>query len=382
MRHRQPFRPLLALLLLGLPLIATAGCGAGPTAAGLVIQDPNPADPTRPHFFNLGVLEHGTRLEVPILLVNTDPDPLRIKRADGACACTTPKRIRLVDGADQVLVEGDMRFRDGYILEVPPGGRVQLVVGVNTKSMLPNQEKLAVLRLTTDSVHSPFMTFEFHLASKRPFLITPPSIQLGRIPQGYGGSGRCEIMTAKPGTEERIIDVLEATGGLEAGLEYLFINGEHVWTLTATVPPLHDQGPLKEKVVLRTVDDGGNDDRLELDVWAQVVDDVGFDTPNPFLNLVGGEAGSLTLELVARVPGMRVRMTSALLTGPAAEHISATFRPKEGTYLDDDGSCQRWTIDLTTDGALPPGTFEGELVVQLTDRQWPEVRTKVRGFVR
>ena len=135
--------------------------------------------------------------------------------------------------------------------------------------------------------------------------------------------------------------------------------------------------------MLRTTDDAGDEGELSIDVWAQVVDDVGFAQRNPHFGVLAlGETGTLPLILVARVPGMRVRLEDVRLEGPAASHLTVTFQPEVGAYLDDDGSCQRWEVRVVADGALPAGAFEAELIALLDDDQHPQARTTLRGMVR
>ncbi len=375
-------------LLLSLPLCLTACDPARDLApvtdneSGLVIDNEDPADPARPHYFNIGMLEHGTRSELPVYLVNRAAEEVTIQHVDPACMCTCAKRIRLVDEAGTILEEGDVKRR-GNVLTVPPGGRVQLLIGVNTRSVVANTKKLAIMRVVSDHPENPYLTIEVHLETNRAFMVTPASIRLGEIPQGYGGSAQTSIMTGKRGGGERLMDVKSTTGDIETNLDYLFVNGEHTWTLTATVPPLKPMGALREKVVLRTLLEDGEEDTLEIDVWAQVVDDVGFDRSNPHFGALNfGETRTLNLDLVARVPGMRVRMEGVELTGPASDHLTVTWSPKYGEYVDDDGAAERWTLKIVTHAELPSGRFEADLVALLADDQVPEVRTKLNGFVR
>lgn len=371
-------------LLVTLPLVALPlACGGSPEEPrGLVIQNEDPDDPARPHFFDFGELEHGSQREQAIRFLNTDPTPVTITEASPACACTSAKRLRLVDPGGAVLEEGDLERR-GAMLTIPPGGVAELLLGVNTKSVLPNKEKLAILRLQTDSLNSPFITLEVHLATTRPFLVSPPSIQVGQVPFSHGGAQQCEVMTSRKGAEERVLGIRSTSGGIEASLDYVFINAEHVWTVTARTLPLQPKGPVRGQVVLDTSLENGERGTLEIDVWAQVVDDVGFDRPNPhFGRLRAGETRTLPLQLVARAPGLRIQVEDVVLRGSAAEHLSVQFQPQEGAYVDDEGLCELWSVDVVAGEGLPPGRFEVELIALLTDEQFPEVTTQVQGVVQ
>ena len=222
-----------------------------------------------------------------------------------------------------------------------------------------------------------------HLATTRPFLGSPSSIQIGQVPYSHGGAQQCEVMTSSKGADERVLGISSASDGLEATLDYVFVNDEHVWTVTARTLPLLPKGPIRGQVVLDTALETGERGTLRIDVWAQVVDDVGFDRPNPhFGRLRPGETRTLPLQLVARVPGMRVQVEDVVLRGPAAEHLSVRFGPKEGTYVDETGLSELWSVDVVAAGTLPPGRFEVELIALLTDDQVSEVRTKVQGVVQ
>lgn len=379
---------ILPLALLALPLTACGdagrvGPGQGSTGTlGLVIQNPDPVDPARPHFFDLGEMDHGSRQELPIYFENTGKEPITILEADPACACTSAKRIRTVNAEGAILQVGDVKRR-GDILTVPAGGRMELLLGINTKTLSPNRDKLAILRLRTDSASTPWITLELHLSTTLPFLLTPASIQLGLVPQSHGGSGQCRIMTGTAGAEGRVLGIRSSSDSVEAHLDYLFVNEEHVWTLTARLLPLQPMGPARSQVILETVEEGGEEGTLSVDVWAQVVDDVGLDRANPHFGVVPiGQSRKLSLDLTARVPGSRTLIREVLLTGPAAEHLTVSWKPKESAYVDEDGHSQRWSITMVTDKDLPPGRFEADLLVTLADEQNPEVRATVQGVVR
>ncbi|MDA1265281.1 MAG: hypothetical protein O2816_09415 [Planctomycetota bacterium] len=377
----------MRLLLLLFALLPLAACGdsAGGAAAkpaGLVILNDDPADPRRPFFFDMGRLEHGTRHELPIRMRNTSAESVKIKYASGVCLCLAPERIRLVDEDGQVLEEGDLE-RQGEVLTVPAGGLVELLLGVNTRSMTANSQKLAILQLGTDAPATPFVQFEVHLESYRPFLISPKSVQLGAIPHTYGGSGQVEVMTGVRRGQGKVVGIRGTTNDLAATIEYLFVNGEHIWTLTAVVPPMKPKGAFQGVVTLDATDDEDEPTTLDIPVYAQVVDDVGFDRAVPnFGGMVQGQTRTLPLDVVARIPGLRVRLEDVRLSGPSAEHMSVTWGPKEGAYVDDAGHCERWALQVVASSTLPAGRIEAQVLVLIDDEQYPEVRTDLFGQVR
>lgn len=375
-------RLLLGLALLGAACTAEdqATEGAG-NSEGLVIVNDDPADPERLYFFDVGTLKHGERRKLNVDFRNAESDPVTFKQVDPACSCTSASKLLLIDAEGNTLEEGDLRRR-GDMLTVPPGGMARLVVGVNTSSVVPNKQKLAIMRLQTTSKVTAFITLEIRVASKRPFTVNPDSIQLGHVPTAHGGSARVEVMTAHKGSDERVLDIQSTSAPFTAEMEYLFINEEHIWTVVATLPPGESLGPKAGEVVLETIDDQGNPDTLAIKVWAQVVHDVGFDRPDPhFGPVLPGEAKELVFELVARVPGLRVKVDDVSLVGENTDHLSVEFLPSPG-YVDDTGHSRRWTIKVLTTGEHPPGRFEAQLTAHLTDDQYPEIVTKIQGVVR
>jgi len=376
-RWAQRAAPLLLLL-------ACFAAACGPAQVGrLVIDNPDPDDPARPTFFDIGTLRHGTRTRLPVHFTNDGRGPVTLMHVDPACQCTVAERVRLVAQDGGILVEGDVR-RDGNMLVVPAGGRMELVVGINTKSLLPNRDKLAVMRLRTSSPETPFITLEIHLMSESLFQVTPDALRLGEVPESYGGSARVEIMTGWPKSPARILEVVEATGAVQAQMTHVHVNGEDIWALVASLSPGLPRGAVREKVVLATTDREGHGDggRLEITVWAMVGPDVGLSRRHlHFGVLPQGTSGTLELEVVARVPGLRLSVAGVEFGGPAAAHLSASFAPAPGRYVDVEGRCERWVLTLAADAALPPGPFQGTVTVLLDDEQYPCIEAPVAGRV-
>lgn len=373
-QHRT--RPVLTWI--GLFALA-AGCGDA-RGRGLVVVAP--AIPERPFFHDFGTLRHGTRTEHAVHLRNTDPEPVTILSADPACACTRARALRLVDGEGTLVEEGDLESRTG-MLTVPPGGLVELVIGMNTASILPNQEKLAVMRVRTSSENTPFLTFEMHVLAEKLFTATPGEIRMGEIPTGSGGSARTNIMTGARDSLARIVEVLETTGAVTAELEEVFVNDEFVWGLTATFPPLLPLGPQHATIVLATTDAEGQGagGRFEIAVWASVVPDVVVLPHNlHFGALAPGEGGTLEATLRALVPGARVKVLEAQVEGPRADLFAIDYEPQG--YVDDQGRSDRWALRVTSSPEMASGRFAGTLRLRLDDEQTPEVVEEFAGYVR
>ena len=380
MGRPTPFRtphliPILALAL--------AACDAGP-GGGLVVVDP--VYPDRPFYHDFGALRHGSRAEHRVRLRNLDREPVTFQFASPACTCTVPRALDLIDENGALIEEGDLE-RAGEILTVPPDGLCEFVLGVNTAMVRPNEHKLAIVRLGSTSRTTPYLTFEIHLVAEKLFTVKPADIRMGEIPRGYGGTAKATIMTGVARSDARLIDIVDTVAGddwdLTARLDHIFVNGEHVWTLVPTLSENLPLGPKHGKVVLSTTDATGQGDagRLEVDVWAQVVEDVLLLPRRPHFGVVPeGTEGTLRVALKALVPGTRVRVESARVQGPVAQHLSVAYGP--AGYVDDEGRAARWELVLTSDEELGTGIFKGRLVVDLDDEQYPVVETGFEGFVR
>lgn len=367
----------VTLLILGLAPLFSA-C-AEETAGGLVVLDPS--NPARPFFHDMGTIPHGSRREWVVRMQNRDPVPVTIRSVNVPCACTRAKSVRLVDEQGKVLAEGDPESRE-MVLQVPAGGLFELVIGVYTASIRPNSEKLAMLNLVTTSKVTPFLAFELHVNPQKLFSVTPGEARLAEIPRGYGGSLKISIMTGLRGSEARLLEVLEASPGVEAELDHIFVNNEHVWGLTVRVLPNQPPGAFRGKVVLSASDaeDQGADRRLEVLVWAQIVEDVAI-TPLilNFGNLQLGVEGQLRTKVRALVPGARVKVLSAEVSGDVADHLSVEF--SAAGYVDSDGRSETWNVVLYADTEMPRGRFRGALTVRLDDEQYPVLEKAFQGFI-
>ena len=365
---------LVALSLL--PLFSA--CGAEPRG-GLVVL--NPDDPERPRFHDMGTMPHGSRGEWVVRMQNLDPVPVTIRSINVACACVRAKSVRWIDADGKVLAEGDPQSRE-MALEVPAGGLLELVIGVYTASIRPNSERLAILTLVSTSKVTPFLAFELHINPQKLFSLKPSEARLAEIPRGYGGSQKINIMTGLRGSEARLLEVIETSAGVEAELDYLFVNNEHTWGLLVRVLPNQPPGAFRGKVVLSASDaqGQGTEQRLEVPVWAQVVEDVTI-TPHilNFGNLLPGVEGQLRAKVRALVPGARVKVIAIEVSGEVAEHLSVTFSPVG--YVDADGRCEAWDVIVFSDTEMPQGRFRGALTVKLDDEQYPTLEKAFQGLV-
>jgi len=375
----SPWATALTTLLVMGSLALFSACGDPPVAEGLVVLDPS--NPDRPFFHDLGTVPHGSRREWVVRMQNRDPAPVTIRSINVPCACIRVKAVRWIDAEGQVLGKGDPKSRD-MVLRVPAGGLLELVIGVYTASIRANSDKLAMLNLVTTSMATPFVAFELHVKPQKLFSVTPGEARLDEIPRGYGGSVKINILTGLRGSNASLLDVIETTDGVEAELDHLFIHNENTWSVLVRVLPDQPPGPFRGKVVLSASDDQGQgaEQRLEIPVWAQVVEDI---TITPLIlnfgTLLPGVEGQLQTRVRALVPGARVQVLSAEVSGKVAEHLSVVFSPSG--YVDSDGRAEIWDVVVYSDTEMPQGRFRGALTVRLDDEQYPVLEKAFQGLV-
>jgi len=366
-------------IALSMGLLILAACSSKPQL-GLVVQ--NAVDPDRPTFHDFGTLKFGEEVERTIRMLNTDSDPVSVLSLHPACTCTRVKAMRAVPADGGASVMGDLAMREN-ILRVEPGGVLEMVVAVNTKSIRPNSDKLGILRVRTDSERTPFLTFEFHVLAEKLFTLSPAELRLGDIPLSHGGSKRITILAGYVDSPAQVLEVLETTGGIEATLQPTLAGSEVRWDLTATVPQLTELGTRHETILLSTTDEAGQGDagRLLVDVWARVVPDI-IIRPEPIhFGLVSlADGGQAQAELRALVPGTRVRIRQASVTGDHAGALTCSFEPVG--YVDDEGRCDRWSLNLLAPPGLAPGQFHSTLECLLDDEDGQPVHASLQGVVR
>ncbi len=363
------------LLWLGLIL----GCSPAPPT-GLVVQ--NPSDPARPFFHDFGLLEFGQQVERTILLSNTESVPIKVLSIHPACTCTRVKGMRAFPAEGGQAIGADFGAAEDLIT-IPPGGTLEMVMAVNTVSVRPNIDKLAILRIRTSSTVTPFLTFECHLKADKLFTLSPAELRMGDIPMSHGGSKRIEIVLGYQDSAARVIDVLGATGGLQTTLEDISFGAEPRWALTAHLPALQELGHRHETITLRTTDEKGEgtSGQLVVEVWARIVPDLRIHPDPIHFGLVPREQGGSTqVELQALVPGARVKLLSTEFTGDHKEQLKCTWAP--AGYVDESGRCERWTLELSAPAGLAPGRFHGHLKVRTDDEGTPVVQAALQGVVR
>lgn len=352
----------------GAPAVTTApSTETAPVAVGggqLEVIDPQ--NPLRPHFRDFGEVPFGIEERFVTTFRNVGDEPLRILSAQAACGCT-----RVVDalvtppgGGDEVAPE---RIGDPALAVVPVGGTVELAIQLITTYSAPNKDKLALVRITTDSALEPYITLEIRFFPSRPFDLAPATAKLLNVPTSHGGEERVKLLVSYPGSPARIHDVVSAPEGLEAELVTETAAGEFVWYVDVRVPPLTPPTALRGDIVLRTTDasGAGEDGRLEIPVVVQVVPDVVLGVPVvAFGRVVRASGRTLETRLSALVPGARIKVLDARLEGEGATGIRLDVVPVEP---DGDGRAKVWSVTAEVPAGHPTGGVTGEVVFDLDE---------------
>ncbi|MCP3914173.1 MAG: DUF1573 domain-containing protein [bacterium] len=360
-----------------------AACGpVSVTGTGLVVT--NPTDPARPFFHDLGTVRRGEKREHTFELENRSSEEVTILSVQGRCACTKVRVLRCFPAGGPPI---DANFEaDEELLRVPPGTRVEMTIRVDTTKIRANVDKLAVMRARTSSSRTPFLDFELHIKGEAPFLVDPDEIRIGNIPRSHGGAGQATIMTGVVGGQAMIVDVIEHSERVEPTLEYLFLNDEHIWTLTARITENQELGPIREVVTLSTTDANGqgNGGRLAVVVWANVVEDVVFEPRRlQFAPIGAGEAGTVTGRLRALVPGMSFRLLRGEVEGEGEGDLAKHFDVRFESVIRGGGERSfEWRVTVDARPGLPAGRFDGILRLFTDDAQHPEIRVSFSGVVR
>ena len=383
------FRPVLAALLLA-PLLATSvACDAkspsGATAAtpqqgGLTIVG---TQSERPTFFDLGTLAYGAAAQHVFRIQNDEGRPVKVVDLLASCGCAVPRiSYRAADGT---VVEGKPHAKD-CVITLPPGAIAELAVRIDTEHVEQmNQDKLAQVRLRSDSGVTPYLTFELHLVVERLMRAVPAAIELGQTPQSAGKSGRADVTAELPPSPARVLGIESVTGPFTATVDEIHNAGEAVWILVANVNPGLPIGPVAGKIVLSvTQPDGTGVGRpFTVPVSAQIAPDVVLRPPVLMLGAIArGTSASAEGLLVALVPGERIRVEKATIEvePPAAQGwIRVEANPVDP---DASGRAEAWTVVLRTSGDLAEPAFGGTIVIATDHPRVQEVRAAFSGTTR
>lgn len=367
--------------------------GAVPTASQLkrLVQGPerplggeltilDPFDPGRPYFHDFGTVRYGETRRKTFRLANTGTAPVKLLRALGACSCTRVASVRLLVEGQQAIA-GDTTNTE-HMLTIPPGEIGEMVVELDTTKTTANRDKLAVLRLATDAEHTPFLMFEIHVLAEKLFDVKQGNVNMGEVAH-YGGAGKTiQIFQRMPESLAALVDVVEASEGLQASLEYVNGGALPFWNLTVRLDEELPLGGFQGEVVLSHSGDDGNGDagRLSVDVYASVVEPIVMHPRHQSFGAVSrGEPKSISANLKTLLPGQRIRVLKASVSGPSAEHIDVNVVPHTNNP---DGVAGQFTIKLTASADLPPGKIDAQLRLELDDSQIPLIERPLGGIVR
>lgn len=347
---------------------------------GGVLMVVDPTDPGRPYYYDFGTLPYGDVLTHTFTLHNASSRVVNVLRSQAACACTRVIGIRLLN-EEGPPTRGKTIATDG-MLAVPAGGTFEVDIQLDSTKAPRNIDKLAVMRLITDSEMDPYVTFELHMLAQSLFEMSPASVRLGMVPQ-FGGKGTTiKIFSRMYSKPARVLEVIDTPPGLEANLALIPDGTNHFWNLTVRLLEGTKMGGYRSKLVLSTTDDQGEGDegRIEVSVTATVVESI-LMTPQhvSFGGLKAGEPVELTCQLEALLPGQRFQVLDTNLSGPSAEYLEVRVKH---LLPDGDGRSQYVHVFLSTSDKHPLGLIEANLEVLLDDDQVPRITRRVRGVVR
>jgi hypothetical protein len=378
--RRKPGIAIAALLLLApsfvacRPSSAPASADAPARGQGLVIKNPVG---NRPTFFDFGELQFGQHVEHVFQVENTEPDPVTIHDMLPSCGCTIA-RIAYTDSSGNE-VAGSIA-PGAKVITLPPGAIARLSMTVDTTHVeTMNIDKLAQVRLRSDSKVTPYLTLEMHLVVRRTFRSAPDRIDLGESPRSLAKSGRADITPDLGTSRARIVAVEKIDGPFEASVDTTTVNDVEVAILSVTPRADLPIGPVHGSVTLSTTRDDGTGAGLpfKVPVSAQITADVVVHPALFALHAAPHTDGaardeSLTaeIELVALVPGERVNVRSTKATGSGAELVRVETTPENP---DQHGRASVWKILLRAPEHSDPAHFGGSVTIELDHPRVPRI---------
>jgi hypothetical protein len=373
-----PHRTAKSLRAAALSLLACAGAAcersapapSAPATAGLEIVDAQ--FPERPGELDFGRLSLGERATRSVRLHNASSASIAIRDVQAGCTCTQPV-VSYVDPASGERVRG-VAEQGRPLLSVPAGVTAELELTVDSSlATARNQSKLVVVRVTTDSEVTPFVSFTVLLFVESPFRPAPAVIDMRQVPMHGGGNG--ELALATDGLEgQRITGVLECPPELEARIEPQRIGVVDLWVVKVHIPPPVALGFRERALKLGTTGPGGEGEGRPLVVLVRAtgVPDAAIDPPLVMLQVpeAGGppQAGAL---VISRLPGQLLRVIAARVEGIEEGRIEAHSTPRAP---DGEGRAAVWELTLRAAGDLGSKPLSGVLVVETDDPQIPRVQ--------
>jgi hypothetical protein len=372
LRFERSRSALLALLAVGALACerSTPAPSPAPDGKGFEIVEAEHADhPEEVDFGRLAIGEIATRT---VRLRNASAAPITIRDVQAGCTCTR-STVAYSDPASGERVRGDPD-RKGHLLSVPAGVVAELELSIDTSlAVVRNQSKLVIVRMTTDSPSTPFLTLNVHVFVTSPFRPAPAVIDLRNVAQHGGGAG--ELGLAPDGTEgQRITTVLECPPEIEAEVAPQRVGGVDLWIVRARIPPPVPLGFREHVLKLGTTGPAGQGEGppLEVKVRATGVADAAIDPPLVVLQRVDpNEPPKASARLVSRLAGQDLRVVAARAEGIEAGRIDVRFEPLQP---DAEGRAPAWEITLSANGDLGSAPLSGLLVVETDDEQVPRVQ--------
>ena len=364
----------------GALLLGAVSCRRTPAAADLVVVNPVG---DRPTFFDFGRVPYGPPVEHVFRIRNDGTAPVVIRDVLPSCGCTSAK-ISYV-AKDGSLVQGDMTSRE-RVIALPAGAVCDLAVKLDTTRVeRMNLDKLTQVRLRSDSSATPFLTFESHVVVARAMIAVPASIDLGATPRSAGKSGRADVMVDDLRTGYRVLGVESVEGPFTATLDATTVANVPTWIVVASAKPGLPFGPVSGAVYLSISGEGGDgtSPTFKLPVSAQIVEDVVARPPVLSLGAIArGTAGDVAGEIVALVPGERVRVTGTKVVAQPESVATALRAEAEPVDPDENGRAITWKIRLHAAESLAEAQFSGTLVVAVEHPTVATVRVPFSGTTR
>jgi hypothetical protein len=382
--HPMQSLPILRAGLLALPLLLPAGCdGAAETTdsavqqasagAGLVVVDPQ--FPDVPDEIDLGHVSFGDTLRRTVRLRNDSPRPLTIRKVSPGCSCTTPE-LSYTDPGSGELVRGNTRG-PGDVLTLPPGVVAEMVLSVDsTVAPSKNAHKLIVLRITTDSDVTPYLTFNVRIFVESFFRPSPAVVDLKQVPINGGGDGSIDLAPDSL-DGRRILSVSKSPLELVPELVESPVFGAQVWKLNVRLLPPIELGHREYTVELATSGPGGEGEGppLVVRVRAMGVPDSALEPAVLLLDHVApGARATAQARLIARLQGHALKITSARVEGELAGKLEVEIAP---TQPDAEGRASLWDLRMVALEELGSAPLSGLLVVETADPEQPRFESRI-----
>ena len=378
--HREPrrCRPPAGLLV----LLVAAGCGGGSVEGGerglLILPPETPQHPDlveRAYFHDFGHVPDGDVVQHVFRIENESDGPIDIQRVNPSCGCTVPALSYVT--AEGARVEAESEDAEP-LLTVPAGAVLELELRVDSRDVrTKNTDKLLSTQIVTSSEVTPFLQLETHLVVVSPFQQTPPSPDLGLVPENAGAALEVEIAALKE-YPYRLTEVLEAPAWVETSLSEEDRFGTTVWTLSVRFLPPLKRGRYAAPIRLGAIDDRGEPYRpYEVSVLGTVVRDLQLEPGRLVLVSREGSGPAVAeVELFSLVPGHRFAVTDVELE---PEHRDALVPGFAAVEPSSSGRAERWTLGIRAEaaaleaGAEGQALLQGTLLVRTDDPQTPEV---------